>query len=142
MRDGVWDRVSRSARKTNHNNSTSRLFGASKGHLTAFRSGLGFRSIRSQAKIALEALLQHGEKREQASDDENIPTHEIEAREGEIPRADDQRQEKIGEPRGNCDPGWKSSTTIEISPPEGDERVRGCFIDNALVCKRAFIVGH
>ena len=48
MRDGVWDRVSRSVRKTNHNNSISRLFGASHRHLTTFRSGLGLRSIRSQ----------------------------------------------------------------------------------------------
>ena len=28
MRDRVWDRVSRSVRKTDHNNSMSRLFGA------------------------------------------------------------------------------------------------------------------
>ena len=34
MRDGVWDRVSRSIRKTNHNNPISRLFGASHRHLS------------------------------------------------------------------------------------------------------------
>ena len=48
LRDGVWDPVSCSIRKTTHNSSISRLFGASSWHLTTFRSRLGLRSIRSQ----------------------------------------------------------------------------------------------
>jgi hypothetical protein len=49
----VWDRVSCSIRKTNHNSSISRLFGAY-GHLTTFRSGLAFGTYEARGAIVTD----------------------------------------------------------------------------------------